>query len=874
MLLCYRSRKSSRLARPPPIESHTPSDQPSTSAAGPLPHPPVDTLLSPHHKAPPTSSPDLLNLDPTTLPADANVTPDTVCVLDGGSPSLNSSPGVLDRGNPSLNSSPGMPSSGAEAMDIATLGGRREDSTPHPQTLSWNDELEVVNLITPDSHDSNEAVTTRPDPPNTEGASLAGVVVSEEGGTRTESTTLASTPEHHDPANSVRTSVIQHTGPPRRSRHHHHHHHRQRTSPRTVGDHHHHRHRISLGTVGDHHRHRTSPGTVGDHHHHRHRISLGTTSHGAGVLSSSDRLPTATYHPVLIVGHFEEASNPSPPRPSSSGESVSTLLASSQPTSSLPSHQHDHDHYHHRHSASSHVSDHSYSLVSQLADNAAPDDLHLTEHSYSLASIGALEAPPRHEPHPLRASVRRSNRLSSRLGPNGSGASGFQLGRGQSSSDAVTSSATELSRTQDSAGLSASVPIQLTPQGDSQPATSHIGGAEPRHHHHHHHRLQQSARNHTPFSISDLLVPNSSRRRRLYPASGAEGGDVVFAPTSVTFTPRISRRAPDFQLPVNDPLITRTSGGVVSSDNRASGPRSGGANLTPTSSQSESDPILLSPDNNTGATPTSQDSNNVLGHSSSSSAFTPTFPRLHLIGASAFPPPPLLFESGPPPPPPGTDHSEDPGSDSASEFLRELDRQAELLNQSLEFIDSRSRTRRSGRAPRPRRVPPPPPPYLSQAQMDRLSHIEQTQTLREEINNMLPPWFRASPGSVGGTGVGGSSTSTGPPELGGSSSGSSNSMGVLGSSGPEVGIGQMVEVEPDLQPDVLPEVLPDLGAMSSLLDGSRDRDRLATSYRQQQQRRRAAVQEARASGLLASTSSPTGSHQHATSMYSCDMFCM
>lgn len=66
----------------------------------------------------------------------------------------------------------------------------------------------------------------------------------------------------------------------------------------------------------------------------------------------------------------------------------------------------------------------------------------------------------------------------------------------------------------------------------------------------------------------------------------------------------------------------------------------------------------------------------------------PLSPDLHSSLLEHLPLPPLLFENEP-------QSVGDMDLNSASELLRVLDRQAELLNHSLQFIENRSRSRRS-----------------------------------------------------------------------------------------------------------------------------------------------------------------------------------
>jgi hypothetical protein len=120
--------------------------------------------------------------------------------------------------------------------------------------------------------------------------------------------------------------------------------------------------------------------------------------------------------------------------PSRSGDNVSQPLT---PPANRPSDSS---------TTSPHINEHSYSLVGQLTPDTS-NDVRATEHSYSLASIGALEAPPPlyHRHSNPNTGLRRSNRLSSQLGP--------RLTPSNSSSVRVRGSrqgsgnATELSRT-------------------------------------------------------------------------------------------------------------------------------------------------------------------------------------------------------------------------------------------------------------------------------------------------------------------------------------------------------------------------------------------------------------------------------------------
>ena len=111
--------------------------------------------------------------------------------------------------------------------------------------------------------------------------------------------------------------------------------------------------------------------------------------------------------------------------------------------------------------------------------------------------------------HQTRSSLRRSHRLSTRLGLNSSG--NLRLG-GQGSADGggSSSNATELSRT--GAAETSSHSYQVSLVGTAVEGGSVAGQRG----------TQHTRSSHTPFSISDLLLPNSERRRRSHEASHSE----------------------------------------------------------------------------------------------------------------------------------------------------------------------------------------------------------------------------------------------------------------------------------------------------------------------------------------------------------------
>ena len=164
---------------------------------------------------------------------------------------------------------------------------------------------------------------------------------------------------------------------------------------------------------------------------------------------------------------------------------------------------------------SSFSNDHSYSLVNQLTTGTSPDDIRITEHSYSLASIGALVAPPYH--HYSRPTLRRSNRLSTRLHPYNS--STLQI-RGQSSASPVlVGDATELSRTRFASDNGRSQPDVVADSSPLSNIESHQNEDTSRTR-----RSGGSHHNHTPFSISYLLSEpgnTSSRRPRSSTSTGS-----------------------------------------------------------------------------------------------------------------------------------------------------------------------------------------------------------------------------------------------------------------------------------------------------------------------------------------------------------------
>lgn len=352
---------------------------------------------------------------------------------------------------------------------------------------------------------------------------------------------------------------------------------------------------------------------------------------------------------------------------------------------------------------SAHINDHSYSLVGQLdlndghgssLDPESGGDVRMTEHSYSLASIGALEAPPQLHRNP-RSTLRRSNRLSARLGPYSSASLRVPTG-GQNGADTV---ATELSRI--GAGgrrssLSHSEPIAINPPQTDMSARHRVGSI----------RLPQF---HSPFSISSLIGEGSGTEERSPVGVGSSGHDNT--PYTIT-------------VQATSPLYSAESGSV-------SGPLHASVTGDPPSSMLDQ-------------AITSSTSLHHGGGSVSSRARTDTVPahaRSFLadpFGTHTYHHPPIRPMASSPStsllvpdniPSPNTDplvgvHSDPlhsaptPGSafHPASEYLRHVNRETEMLNQNLEFIN-RMRSRRNHlyeRAPFPMPLPPAliaPPAY-------------------------------------------------------------------------------------------------------------------------------------------------------------------
>ena len=234
-----------------------------------------------------------------------------------------------------------------------------------------------------------------------------------------------------------------------------------------------------------------------------HRRAWSSSLHHDGAMSSLfpglSRSEQTSPHSVVSHVSLEPNSTPSP-APSSSHislpqtgitsssanqDSILQQTAPSPPSPSPPS--------------PSLLADHSYSLVNQLTTQTAPGDVRTTEHTYSLASIGALESPPSAD-HTTRPALRRSHRLSTRLGLYNT--ANLRL-RGQSSSPLVRN-ATELSVEHPSHASSPSVEVY---EGD---VAGGIGSHDSSRIHDNSTTTSRRRSRRTPFRISDLLSEHSS----------------------------------------------------------------------------------------------------------------------------------------------------------------------------------------------------------------------------------------------------------------------------------------------------------------------------------------------------------------------------
>ena len=333
-------------------------------------------------------------------------------------------------------------------------------------------------------------------------------------------------------------------------------------------------------------------------------------------------------------------------------------------------------------SASPHINEHSYSLVGQLTPDAS-DDIRVTEHSYSLASIGAMEAPPptSHHHNAPNSGLRRSNRLSARLGPRlGTNHSSSVRFPGQSSGQgAVTGNATELSRT--------GTASQHSTQSHSAPRSSAASGD----------RTGRVGRSHSggPLSVSSLAILRVPADLEPVEAEGRDGTSLLFDndESSYTVTFRAIR-----------PLRTEPSDGPNPPHANAGAPGALGGR-TPASSAQSGESLLPGPGVNTNPL-------NVRGD--------PEDPELSrnphpvrttvqgIFGPFSSLPSSLRFLSGltSADPLPSSNSGSAPASrdgpaaaddqeEMVANYVRTVNREAEILNQSLEFIDNRSRARRN-----------------------------------------------------------------------------------------------------------------------------------------------------------------------------------
>lgn len=434
------------------------------------------------------------------------------------------------------------------------------------------------------------------------------------------------------------------------------------------------------------------------------------TEHRNGTHQQSDSEPLSRLHPshpLFLVNRVEsewnstsESQTPQLPQT----PQLSTTAPISQPHPISPP------------ANSSHVNnDHSYSLVGHLVAETPRSDVRVTEHSYSLASIGALEAPPHPPPHP-HALLRRSNRLSARLGPYGS--SNLRL-RGQGASDPVPSNATELSRTNVTSSSLETAAADNLRRRRMRPLQSfsisdllenHIQG------HPEHDRRMSSSEHHAPPYPSQLLTqapagsntsaapgpesstptfsghvtPAADTPPRSDPLAVDSSSGIWIDPFSThTYVPSFMRPPQPSRLPF--PVLVAPSGSLSA--------MGGGESLfSPQGTAVGGDDYSLQ------GSEYNRDVGEMVNHGldyrvgSRVRGQPPTtegplsFPVLVAPGGDddRAPPPP-------PPPPPLGEGSGDNLVQGGSEYHRE----AELLNHSMEFIDSMSRMRQN-RGQRPR----------------------------------------------------------------------------------------------------------------------------------------------------------------------------
>lgn len=366
----------------------------------------------------------------------------------------------------------------------------------------------------------------------------------------------------------------------------------------------------------------------------------------------------------MLFAEARVATNPEPSSQQSSGGVVTAGAAITQPFGpdvSPPTHN-----------------DHSYSLVGHLAPPDTTDDVRVTEHSYSLASIGALEAPP-HQQHPqprttATGGLRRSNRLSARLhgGPNNSGVASLRVA-GQNS---VTGNATELSRTGSATPRHAFVISPSTTTHGNRPMNRERAS----------HRVSS-------FSISSLIgeeeedsstdddEEDEDDDEEEVEGSGDIGSQEIEGSPSYTITLHSFQADP---VQETNPVHVH-----VSEDQTPSGAGS------------------VSADDGASPPPTDDDEGNSEGGNPSRFDFVadPLATETHMYGpftvqGSMLVPAARTSSGDDPLPNQGTSDSTatttttTTGGGGISEYIRNLSRETEMLNQSLDFIDSRSRSRR------------------------------------------------------------------------------------------------------------------------------------------------------------------------------------
>lgn len=390
-----------------------------------------------------------------------------------------------------------------------------------------------------------------------------------------------------------------------------------------------------------------------------------------GAVSNSRML---ALHQFLFDNHVEAIQNsaealesaviePRVPEPLQSVDITTTPLAS-RPTDGS-------------HSTSPH-NEHSYSLVGQLAPDAS-NDVRVTEHSYSLASIGAMEAPPPlyHRHNGPSTGLRRSNRISARLGPRlgPTPASNLRvMGRG-----AVTGNATELSRT----GTASRI---------STPAQRVAASGDPIN------RVNRS-RSGAPLSVSTLAIVRVPGDRGAGEAEGRDGGPVQFEDdeASYTITFHAIRAEPsEGSAPVR--VNTSGTGAVTNAPTPPAQSREGslpGVNSNPLNVRPDTLPESLEGRNSDVRNPGS--ARPVVARTTVQGIFGPFTSHQSSMQFLSD-----LTSAGGDPLPSTTSSSAAAGGPSpddeegmVADYVRTVNREAEILNQSLEFIDHRSRARRN-----------------------------------------------------------------------------------------------------------------------------------------------------------------------------------